>query len=512
MKRAALSPAALRRALPAAARGPVARLVAAADRRDAALYLVGGPVRDLLLGLPLRDLDFCVGAGSAGGPEESAALIGPGGRQGRLRVTSLRRLRSAGAQGRTDAPVDVAGAARRRSSTSADEAGARMQSGLAAALAKDAAQHGEFVRTHDRFGTAKLHCGELVIDLAAMRDEHYRHPGALPAPRPAGLLPDLQRRDFTVNALAMPLSKAARRASPGLVDPGQGLADLQARRLRIFHPRSFHDDPTRALRAARLGARLGFSLERGSLAALREAREAGAFDAVSGARILAEFEKLFEDAAGLGLDLARAFAMLERFGVLAALAPGLALPVSVRSGLRRLGPALAQHLARASKAPPSLRGFPAFRPWLCGLMLFGAAQPAAARRKFIKRLALSGEPARAIAKFPALRAKLMRGLDKARGRGDRDALLSAHPPEALLALGAGVSAPVLRRMLHHLREDRAYSLPISGADITAAGGRGPAVGKALAAVRRALLNGEIRGRRDALALAERVLRRSARRR
>lgn len=469
----------------------MSRLLAAADRRGAALYLVGGPVRDLLLGLPLRDLDFCVGAGEAGSVESA----GSAGRNDRSRATPGLASRPAG-----------------RTATSSEQANMRMRSGLAAALAKDTAQGAELVRTHERFGTVQLHCGELVIDLAAMRDEHYPHPGALPVPRPEGLLPDLRRRDFTVNALAMPVSKAARRASPELVDPGQGLADLQARRLRIFHPRSFHDDPTRALRAARLGARLGFSLERSSLAALRAAQEAGAFAAVSGARMLAELEKLFDDAAGLGLDLARAFALLERFGVPAALAPGLALPAAARTGLRRLGPALAQHVALSSQAPLLQRGFPAFRPWLCGLMLFGAAQPAARRRTFTKRLALSGEPARMILEFPALRARLLRAVRTARGRGDRDALLSALAPETVLALGAGAGSALLRRMLRHLHEDRACVLPISGADVTAVGGRGPAVGKALAAVRRALLNGEIRGRREALALAERLIRRSARRR
>lgn len=462
MKRVDFSPAALRRALPAAARAPVARLLAAADRRGAALYLVGGPVRDLLLGLPLRDLDFCVHAGQ----------------------------QAARQRGRPGAPAQ-----------NVEKAGA-----LAATLAKDTAQGAESIRTHARFGTAQLHCGELVIDLATMRDEHYRHPGALPVPAPADLLPDLRRRDFTVNALAVPLSKAARRASPKLVDPGQGRADLKTRRLRIFHPRSFHDDPTRALRAARLGARLGFSLERGSLADLRAALQAGAFAAVSGARILAEFEKLFDDAAGLGLDPARAFTLLERFGVLTALTPGLALPVAARHGLRRLGPALAQHaLLSSAAALPKQQRFPAFRPWLCGLMLFGAAQPAARRRAFAKRLALTGEPARAILEFPTLRARLMRTLGGARGRGDRDALLSGLAPEALLALGAGASAAMLRRMLSHLHEDRACTLPISGADLAASGARGPAIGKALAAVRRALLNGEIRGRREAWALAERAL-------
>ena len=70
---------------------------------------------------------------------------------------------------------------------------------------------------------------------------------------------DLQRRDFTVNAIAMALAGAA----AGELTPAPGaLEDLGARRLlRVFHDRSFIDDPTRLLRLARYASRLGFAVE-----------------------------------------------------------------------------------------------------------------------------------------------------------------------------------------------------------------------------------------------------------
>jgi len=87
----------------------------------------------------------------------------------------------------------------------------------------------------------------------------------------AAIEDDLWRRDFSVNALALPLSKAARARFTGIVDPTGGLADLEKRTLRVLHARSFHDDPTRVLRAARLAPRLRFSVGRASRSALRSA-------------------------------------------------------------------------------------------------------------------------------------------------------------------------------------------------------------------------------------------------
>src|SRR5215210_1449835 len=111
------------------------------------------------------------------------------------------------------------------------------------------------IRHHDRFATASVRIDDLVVDLAATRRETYPRPGALPEVRPAGLADDLARRDFTLNAMALPL------AEPRLIDPQGGLADLERGRLRVLHPGSFRDDPTRALRAARYAARYGFALD-----------------------------------------------------------------------------------------------------------------------------------------------------------------------------------------------------------------------------------------------------------
>ncbi len=106
---------------------------------------------------------------------------------------------------------------------------------------------------HDRFGTAVVALDDgRHADIARTRTETYAAPGALPDVAPAPIGDDLARRDFTVNAIAIALTPPHR-----VLDPFAGAADLAAGRLRVLHPRSFADDPTRAIRGARYAARLG---------------------------------------------------------------------------------------------------------------------------------------------------------------------------------------------------------------------------------------------------------------
>jgi tRNA nucleotidyltransferase (CCA-adding enzyme) len=132
---------------------------------------------------------------------------------------------------------------------------------------------------HERFETASVTLGEIEIDIARARTETYERPGALPEVHPAAIDADLGRRDFTVNAMAIAID-----GKGGLIDPLGGVADLRAGALRVLHERSFADDPTRALRAARYAARLGFSLEPGTEKLLRDAD----LGTVSADRVVAE--------------------------------------------------------------------------------------------------------------------------------------------------------------------------------------------------------------------------------
>jgi tRNA nucleotidyltransferase (CCA-adding enzyme) len=148
--------------------------------------------------------------------------------------------------------------------------------GDAAALAR---RLGGQVTEHERFATATVEADGVRVDLATSRRETYERPGALPTVEPAPIADDLARRDFSVNAMAVPLA-----GEPELIDPHGGLDDLRAGLLRALHDGSFTDDPTRALRAARYAARLGLELEPRTAELLAAADLA----AVSPARVEAE--------------------------------------------------------------------------------------------------------------------------------------------------------------------------------------------------------------------------------
>jgi len=424
-------------AFPEGVRIRAQRLADAANVRGLALYLVGGPVRDLALARPLRDADLTVTA--------------PGG-------TAL-----------------------------GDET---------AALAREAALPGDRVVVHPRFGTVRIELANGEgLDLATVRSESYAAPGALPEVAPGTLEQDLRRRDFTLNALALPLNAAAGTA---LVDPGGGIADLGAGELRVFHEASFRDDPTRAFRAARFAARFGLTLARESRAALRSALRSGAFGAVSGERYAAELEKLFAEGA-VGGDPVRALGLLHDWHVLPALEPGLTLPRAALAPLRRLTRALG-----ANRGQTPIDTAVAGRAWVVGLMVWFAALPTPLARRALARLAIRGAVATRIATFGRTRDAALRALATARGRGATDATLRSLPAEELAALRAWAPSSEQRRIDRHAREDRALVLPVTGDDLVAAGLAGPDVGRALARIRAALLDRAIASRDDALELAREI--------
>ena len=402
-------------------------LVAGADRCGVRVFLVGGPVRDLLLDRPLRDVDLVIV-----------------GRQGVGAVS----------------------------------------------VAREGAPAGARVIEHERFGTVTVATGETSIDVTSVRRESYRHPGALPEVAHGSLEEDLQRRDFSVNALALPLNTAQRAEPVAVIDVDNGLRDLEEHRLRVLHKRSFHDDPTRALRAARLAPRLGFSLTRGSRSVLRDALRDGAFGAVSGDRLRRELEKTFEDAAR-GLNPAEVFRRLSDWHVLSALQPGLTLAREAVFPLRRLGKLIAE---------PQW-GSPQNRPWAAGLAVWLAPLPPALRRRTLQRFSVRGELAKRLAGFPRDRDRWLSALAAARGRGVVDAALGDLDEERLRALYAWAPESIRRRIVRFAAEDRGRRLPVSGADLVALGLSGPAIGRALARIRLAYLDGGVANREEALALA-----------
>jgi tRNA nucleotidyltransferase (CCA-adding enzyme) len=108
-----------------------------------------------------------------------------------------------------------------------------------------------------------------VVDLISSRQEFYEHPTALPTIERGSIKLDLRRRDFTINTLAIRLDG---HHFGELHDYFGGLADLEHKFIRVLHSLSFVDDPTRMLRAVRYEQRYGFAIEPRTLQLIVEAR------------------------------------------------------------------------------------------------------------------------------------------------------------------------------------------------------------------------------------------------
>lgn len=238
-----------------------------AEAAGAAAYLVGGPVRDGLLGVPLSDLDITVTGDAPAIAQQLADAAGG-------RLTVHRRFGTA-----TVAWVDDGDA--------------------------------------------------LTIDLVTARSETYPAPAALPVVRPGTLADDLARRDFTINAMARPIAAYGDGdsnyggddygAASGIVDPHGGRADLRDGIIRTLHRQSFRDDPTRILRAVRYEQRFGFRIADDTMRDLQSALDAGAIAMLSADRVRHELARILQETPPLP-----ALRRADRLGILRTIHPALA--------------------------------------------------------------------------------------------------------------------------------------------------------------------------------------------
>lgn len=402
--------------LPEGARGVLE--LAAALARGARLYLVGGTVRDGLLGVGYVDLDLLV--------EGTAA-------------------------------ADLATALHAR---------------LGGSLA-----------IHPAFGTATVNLPNgLTIDVAGTRAEAYDYPGALPSVREGDLAADLARRDFTVNALAV-------RVHPEpveLIDPFGGLADLDARRLRVLHPLSFVEDPTRLVRGARLAGRLGLRFDGDSVAKAQAALRPSVVDNVSGQRLRAELEITLAEA-----RVAPALRQLEALGALHGLY-GLRLD---DAAIGRLDEARAEAARRGGRpVADGAKSDPAHADPQPYLLVLLAATPDADAARAVERFHWTKRLAQQ-------RVRLMAARDAAPPL--RDAVLSAleAPARRALAALAPAHAEAVAAFEHAPPEPK-----LRGRDVLSLGlAPGPAVGRVLARVDAERAAGRVRGFAQELELARRLI-------
>lgn len=237
--------------LSAEQRAVVTRVQELAIAASANVYLTGGAVRDLISGMPIRDLDFTL----EGNPSR---------------------------------------------------------------LARDLEKEGAKITDEDeRLRQVELILsGDVDASISAARDDVYARPGTRPEIRWATIMEDLRRRDFSMNAIAISLNLASRGL---LLDPTNGLADLEKQEVRALSIHSFTNQPVRLMRLVRFCARMGFKMESRTSDWFALALERELHEAIPPEDVGAELRQLTREEKPAGILKA-----WENHGLVAAIHPRLA--------------------------------------------------------------------------------------------------------------------------------------------------------------------------------------------
>lgn len=390
----------------------VERIGEVAGQRGWATFLVGGVVRDLLLGRTTKDLDLV-----------------------------------------------VVGDARRVAEIVARAEGADFTEHLA-------------------FGTASIEFeDQLRVDLATARRESYARPAALPSTSPSKLTDDLARRDFSVNSMALDLSRAG---FGTIIDTCGGRRDLRRGLIRVLHDRSFTDDPTRVFRALRFANRLEFKIETDTGTLMRQAIDNGLLGRLSATRVRHEIQLLFDESGWAGL--ARE---LDRYGVWPAVEPSLVLR---RGDGPRLGRAesWADWYGQVDGSDPVHR-------WVLALAVLTQSSTRLERDRVVTRLRPDRHDASTLLDTSERAGEVLRKLRSARHpRPSRVYAIceGADVMTCLLALGDTRPGAIRQAICTYLVRWRSVEADISGDDLLRAGVQsGPMVGVGLRAALEAKLDG-----------------------
>ena len=191
--------------------------------------------------------------------------------------------------------------------------------------------------------------GGIRLEVGSTLSVSYPKPGR-PAYKPATILEDLRRRDFTANAMALSLNEG----SFGLLmDPLNGVADIENRELRLVSNYGFIEDPVRLIRGARFMARLGWQMEERTRSRYETAKEEKYIGVLGTAERSYELEELFHEE-----DPLRVMRRLEEEGWLGQLSPALSVAKANAPELARLRESQMQLETRGIRADASAANFP----------------------------------------------------------------------------------------------------------------------------------------------------------
>ncbi len=422
----------IRSSLPGEAQALLRNISKVAESCNYSVYLVGGVVRDLLLGFPNLDLDIVV----EGDGIEFARLL------------------------------------------------AREFKGR--------------VRSHRKFGTAVVILpSNLRIDAATARTEFYEYPAALPTDEGSSIRQDLFRRDFTINAMAVALTGDR---FGELLDYFGGLRDLERRHIRILHNLSFVEDPTRIFRAVRFEQRYGFQLELQTEMLARRAVEMEIVGKLTNARVRDELVDIFSEPNPLPF---KAVERLEKLGALHTLHPVLEVSQAMRDRFGRL-----------DEYQEEARGLvgSGCKVWIPGMAAMLVDLPLSEAEKWCRQMRFKREDTETMTQCLGRVPKIIDALE------ERDTppsvmveLLDPLNNEALAYLYV-LGGPEVRDLLQgYVGKLRNMATEISGNDLREMGlTPSRAYTEILARVRADVLDGKIKGRKQELELASRLVKEAQR--
>ena len=337
---------------------------------------------------------------------------------------------------------------------------------------------GAKLMVHPRFGTANFSHDKFHIDIVTARSETYAEPGALPTVVPGTMRDDLRRRDFSINAIAADLGPDS---FGHILDPHDGIKDIDKKLIRVLHNKSFSDDATRMLRAIRYEQRLEFKLEKDTERLLR--KNVAMLDTISGDRVRHEIDRTLREE-----HPEKALKRAEDLGLLQRINPSL-------KGDKRL----AGRFAEARK-----RNISGHMVYLALLAYDLGGDDADA---LSERLSLSGEWKRIIQGVAKIKDEIDKLVAPAIPTSHIYRFFKRYPTEAVLACLIANDSQIIRAQIERYLNDLQYvQTALNGDDLKAMGMEpGPRLGRMLSSLRDAKLDGIVRTREDEEALVRQRL-------
>ncbi len=340
------------------------------------------------------------------------------------------------------------------------------------------------------------------LDFVTARTEFYQHPTALPEIERSSIKQDLYRRDFTINTMAICLDRDRYGA---LLDFYGGERDLREKLIRVLHNLSFVEDPTRILRAARLEQRLGFSIETRTAELIDNALDL--LDRVTGQRLRHELDLILdEQAPGEIVKRLAELGVLRHLEPGLTYDQWLVAKFQQVELMAEQEKVIVPDDAEMAKVSPfSACSAEDRRGLLLALLTYRLTRPQLER--FLDRLRFSRGVAKLLRELRELRARAWRldKPDLKPSRIYR--LLHYYSPQALMAFSIALDSPAARdNVLLYLRKLRWVRPHIKGGFLKQQGiPPGPIYGKILEQLLYARLDGKVRTASEEAAMAEKLV-------